>query len=78
MLRVGFAVDVLNLIAIVRARQPTRFTAIREPGNNWVMGYSMGGGVALRVITVDPNIQVVVFIMQRYFVEGVQGFAIKG
>ena len=42
------------------------------------MGYSMGGGVALRVITVDPNIQVVVFIMQRYFVEGVQGFALKG
>jgi uncharacterized protein len=58
---VGYAIDVLNLIAIVRenAGKPGPL----ESANGWhigVMGHSMGGGIALRVLTVDQHIQAAV------------------
>lgn len=53
--RVGLAIDVLNLVAIIReqSQDPTGYLrrADTEDINLW--GHSMGGGVALRVITVN-------------------------
>jgi dienelactone hydrolase len=55
--RIGFAIDVLNLIAIIRDQSQditgTLRRADREDINLW--GHSMGGGVALRVITVNND-----------------------
>jgi len=55
--RVGMAVDVLNLIALVRqtggvagALQPA------DPTRIGMWGHSMGGGITLRVITVSPDV----------------------
>ncbi|HVO40997.1 MAG TPA: alpha/beta fold hydrolase [Aggregatilineales bacterium] len=61
LLRVGFAIDVLNLIAIVRARggQPgTLQKASATAIGLW--GHSMGGGISIRAMTVDPHIRAVV------------------
>ena len=52
--RIGYATDVLNLIAIIREQSQDPLGTLRranaEDINLW--GHSMGGGVALRVITV--------------------------
>lgn len=52
--RIGYATDVLNLIAIVRRQSQDPLGTLRRANaddiNLW--GHSMGGGVALRVITV--------------------------
>jgi dipeptidyl aminopeptidase/acylaminoacyl peptidase len=55
--RVGMAVDVLNLIALLRASagQPG---PLKTANGEWIglMGHSMGGGITLRVITVDRDV----------------------
>jgi dipeptidyl aminopeptidase/acylaminoacyl peptidase len=59
--RVGTAIDVFNLIALVREHGgrpgPLRHADPRRIG---VWGHSMGGGIAIRVITVDPQIKAAV------------------
>jgi dienelactone hydrolase len=59
--RVGYAVDVLNLIALVRssagAPGPLESAATTGVG---LFGHSMGGGIALRVITIDPSVRAAV------------------
>lgn len=59
--RVGFAVDVLNLLALVRERggQPGPLQAA-DGSRIGLFGHSMGGGIALRVITVDPRVRAAV------------------
>ncbi|MHB8625599.1 MAG: alpha/beta hydrolase family protein [Aggregatilineales bacterium] len=61
LLRVGFAIDVLNLIAIVRTQggQPGPLQAA-NPAAIGLWGHSMGGGISIRVMTVDPQIRAVV------------------
>ena len=55
--RVGLAVDVLNLIAIIReqSQDPTGYLRRADADDINLWGHSMGGGVALRVITVDNS-----------------------
>jgi dipeptidyl aminopeptidase/acylaminoacyl peptidase len=59
--RVGMAVDVLNLIAIVRSQggRPGPLAAA-DPQAIGVWGHSMGGGVSTRVITVDQGVRAAV------------------
>ncbi len=56
--RVGYAVDVLNLIASLRrwGGEPGAL-ASADPRSIGLFGHSMGGGIALRVMTVDPGIR---------------------
>lgn len=53
--RIGYAIDVLNLIAIIREQSQDPLGTLRRANaddiNLW--GHSMGGGVALRVITAN-------------------------
>lgn len=53
--RIGYAVDVLNLIAIIREQSQDEFGYLRRADADRIhlWGHSMGGGVALRVITVN-------------------------
>jgi dipeptidyl aminopeptidase/acylaminoacyl peptidase len=54
---VGKAVDTLNLIAIVREQGGVPGPlAQADPERIGVWGHSMGGGIALRVVTVDGRI----------------------
>jgi dienelactone hydrolase len=55
--RVGLAVDVLNLIAIIReqSQDPTGYLRRADTDDINLWGHSMGGGVALRAITVDNS-----------------------
>lgn len=59
--RVGMAIDVLNLVAIVRQTGglPGELVAA-NPESIGLWGHSMGGGISLRVITVDPDIRAAV------------------
>lgn len=59
--RVGMAVDVLNLIAMVNAQagQPGPLE-LADPGRIGLWGHSMGGGVATRVVTVSPDVKAAV------------------
>lgn len=54
--RVGLAVDVLNLLAIVREQSQDVAGALRrvDADDVYLWGHSMGGGVALRVAVVNP------------------------
>lgn len=56
--RVGFAIDVLNLIAEVNAQagQPGLLETA-TPDAIFLWGHSMGGGIALRVLTVGADVQ---------------------
>lgn len=56
--RVGFAIDVLNLIAIVnqQAGQAGLLQAA-DPNAVFLWGHSMGGGIALRILTVGADVQ---------------------
>ncbi|MCL5429843.1 MAG: prolyl oligopeptidase family serine peptidase, partial [Chloroflexi bacterium] len=56
--RVGFAIDVLNLIAEANAQagQPGLLEAA-NPEAIFLWGHSMGGGIALRVLTVGADLQ---------------------
>jgi dienelactone hydrolase len=59
--RVGFAVDVLNLLATVRAQAGLPgLLEEADGGSIGLMGHSMGGGIALRVLTVDPSVRAAV------------------
>ena len=55
--RVGYAIDILNLIAIVRelSLDPNGPLRRADGGQIHLMGHSMGGGVALRVSVVWPE-----------------------
>lgn len=59
--RVGMAVDVLNLIGLVRqqAGKPGPL-AQADPERIGLWGHSMGGGIAIKVLTVDPDIRAAV------------------
>ena len=52
--RIGYAIDVLNLIAIVREQSLDDFGYLRRANADQMhlWGHSMGGGIALRVLTV--------------------------
>lgn len=56
--RVGMAIDVLNLIALVKEQAgiPGPLEAARANGFG-LWGHSMGGGISLRVATVSPDIR---------------------
>jgi dienelactone hydrolase len=53
--RIGYAVDVLNLIAIIREQSQDPFGYLRRADEDRIhlWGHSMGGGVTLRVLTVN-------------------------
>ena len=53
--RIGYAIDVLNLIAIIREQSQDPLGYLRRADANDInlWGHSMGGGVVLRVITVN-------------------------
>lgn len=59
--RVGYAVDVLNLIAIIR-EQGGRPGPLQQASANgvYLLGHSMGGGIALRVLTVTADVHAAV------------------
>lgn len=59
--RAGYAIDVLNLIALIR-RQGGRAGPLQaaDPSDLSLWGHSMGGGVALRVLVVDEGIRAAV------------------
>jgi uncharacterized protein len=59
--RVGMAVDVLNLIALVKQQGGTPGPLAEAiPGASGLWGHSMGGGISLRAAVVDPDIKAVV------------------
>jgi len=51
--RIGYAIDVLNLIALVRQ------LPYADPQAIGLFGHSMGGGISLRVSTVSPDVKAV-------------------
>jgi len=59
--RVGFAVDVLNLVGLIRAQagQPGPLQSA-DAGFIGLFGHSMGGGISLRVSVVSPDVDAVV------------------
>jgi dipeptidyl aminopeptidase/acylaminoacyl peptidase len=59
--RVGMAVDVLNLIALVKEHggKPGSLEQA-DPGEIGLWGHSMGGGISTRVMTVSPDVKAVV------------------
>lgn len=56
--RVGQAIDVLNLIALVRKQggQPGPLLAA-DPQRIGLWGHSMGGGISTRVLTLSPDVR---------------------
>lgn len=58
--RVGMAVDVLNLIALVQSQggKPGLLSAA-NPSRIGLWGHSMGGGISTRVMTVSPEVDAV-------------------
>ncbi len=61
LLRVGMAVDVLNLIALVKewGGKPGPLQSA-DPGAIGIWGHSMGGGIATHVITVNSDVRAAV------------------
>ncbi len=59
--RTGLAIDVMNLITLVKqqAGQPGPL-ARAQPDAIGLWGHSMGGGVALRVLTISPDVRAAV------------------
>ena len=59
--RVGMAIDVLNLIALVKqqAGQPGSLE-LADPLAIGLWGHSMGGGISTRVLTVSPDVRAAV------------------
>ncbi len=59
--RIGSAIDVLNLIALVRQQggQPGSLQQA-SPDAIGLWGHSMGGGIAIRAITVSPDVRAAV------------------
>jgi dipeptidyl aminopeptidase/acylaminoacyl peptidase len=59
--RVGMAIDVLNLITIVKSHAGQPGILEYVDGNRiGLWGHSMGGGVSIRVMTVNPDVRAVV------------------
>lgn len=59
--RVGYAVDVLNLLAIIQTQGGQRGPLEKADTEQLhLLGHSMGGGIALRVITVNSDVDAVV------------------
>ena len=59
--RVGYAFDVLNLVGIVRNTAGTDGPLARADGEDiGLFGHSMGGAVAIKAVTVDPDIDAAV------------------
>jgi dipeptidyl aminopeptidase/acylaminoacyl peptidase len=57
----GSADDVLNLIAMVRKQAGQTGILVKADSSRiGIWGHSMGGGIALRVITIDPGIRAAV------------------
>jgi dipeptidyl aminopeptidase/acylaminoacyl peptidase len=61
LLRVGMSVDVLNLIALLKdqASLPAELSQA-DPGRLGLWGTSLGGEIALRIMTVSPDIKATV------------------
>ena len=61
LLRVGMSIDVMNLIALVKAQNdlPAEL-ASANPDRLGLWGMSMGGEIALRVLTLSPDIKAAV------------------
>ena len=59
--RVGMAIDVLNLIAILKSTggKPGSLQAA-DPGRIGLWGHSMGGGIATRVLTISRDVKAAV------------------
>lgn len=56
--RVGMAIDVLNLIALIKAEAgPPELFAKAAPDRIGLWGHSLGGSIALRVLTVSSDIK---------------------
>jgi uncharacterized protein len=55
--RIGYAIDMLNLIAIIREQSQDSTGYLRRADRDRIhlWGHSMGGGVALRVVTVNTE-----------------------
>lgn len=60
-LRVGMSVDVMNLIALLREKNnlPAELVTA-DPERMGLWGRSMGGEIALRILTISPNIKAAV------------------
>ncbi|MEM7536776.1 MAG: alpha/beta fold hydrolase, partial [Chloroflexota bacterium] len=66
--RVGYAIDILDLVGIIQKQggvsnqlpETTDVLASIDPNNIGLWGHSMGGGITLRVITVNPTVQAAV------------------
>ena len=59
--RIGYAIDALNLLALVQNQAGTSGPLQQADGNNiHLFGHSMGGGIALRVITVNQTVKTAV------------------
>lgn len=59
--RVGMAIDVLNLIAVVKEQAGKPGPLERaDPRAIGIWGHSMGGGITTRVITVSPDVRAAV------------------
>lgn len=59
--RVGMAIDVLNLIALIKSEAgPAELFAKAAPENIGLLGHSMGGNIALRVLTVSSDVKATV------------------
>jgi len=61
LLRVGMTVDVMNLIALIKARNdlPAEIASV-NPDRMGLWGASLGGEIALRVLTISPDIKAAV------------------
>jgi uncharacterized protein len=59
--RVGMAIDILNLIALIKAQGGQTGTLEKAaPERIGLLGQSLGGNVALRVLTVSPDVKAAV------------------
>lgn len=59
--RVGMAVDVLNLIALVKEQAGKPGALLHaDPEAIGIWGHSMGGGISTRVITISPDVRAAV------------------
>lgn len=59
--RVGMTIDVLNLMALIGAKAgPPELFGTAAPEALGLMGHSMGGGIALRVLTVSSQVKATV------------------
>jgi len=59
--RVGMSVDVLNLIALVKSNhEPAEIFSNAAQDQIGLWGYSLGGGIALRVLTISADVKAAV------------------